>query len=247
MVVLRHALRQRPARSVMYLSDKTSHAWLFRANARADGHDVVPFDKSALHMVPELVDRRAVLISDSIRPPQEAAFSIMITSPRRDRYKDFYHAQPCKLLIFPTFSWDEIQAMRDTCYADVTMDDVRARYAVAGGIPRQVFSFTVSELRDQVRDELSKFDTKAMVQAMESPIIESETSESHLLHMVPKGLAPSLAAHPPRLPPSSLVFYEPGCQDFASKFVAAEVFKKVGLDFSSLGFQPPSSDVTAGI
>lgn len=115
---LRAALLQRPARHVVYLSEKTMGAWLFRASSSGDGHDVVPFHPINLRLLSELFDRRTVYISDSLRPFTAAAFTIMITSPKRNH--EFYKSQPCELLLFPPFTWAEIQAMRGTCFPNAS-------------------------------------------------------------------------------------------------------------------------------
>ena len=135
---LRAALIQRPARHVVYLSDKTRNAWLFRAKASGDSHDVVPFNKTEPHLLPELDDRRTVYISDSLRPETVAAFTIMITSPRRSRYHEFYKSQPCEQLVFPPFSWAEIQAMHGTCFPHIADADVRATTCRPPSPPRRI-------------------------------------------------------------------------------------------------------------
>lgn len=248
LLLLRHALRQRPARNVIYWSDKSEDAWLFRANASGDGHDVVPFDKLSLHLLQELKDPRTVLIADSFRPPTVEAFTIMITSPQRGRYKDFQNSKPCRLLEFPPFSWPEIQAMRDTCYPDMKVEDVEATYAFQGGIPRYVFTFSRSELDDEVEGALTNVKLSEMVHLLKGRIIESQEKQSHrLLHMLPMGVAPTTDG--PRPSPSTFDFYRPAALVFASKEVAARVYETLEAEnahrLHTMLAEGPSSDTMA--
>lgn len=103
--MLRKALLQRPPRPVIYVSRKTPHAWVFRPNAKLDGHDVVPFMKRDLEGIDELDDPRTVYISDSLEPLIVPAFTIMITSPRRSRGR---RSKPCTARASPMF-------LRPTC------------------------------------------------------------------------------------------------------------------------------------
>lgn len=249
LVVKRHALRQRPARHVIYLSDKSEDAWVFRANASGDGHDVVPFDKDKLHLVRELKDPRTVLIADSIRPEPVAAFTVMITSPKRDRYKDFYASQPCEKLLFPPFSWAEIRAMRDTCFPACSDSTLEQQYALVGGVPRGTFLLSNEKLDREVNGALTKVDLEAMSREMRNPEIESDTSQSHrLLHMLPLGVAPPVDGA--RVLPHELRFYSPWRLELASRQIAHRVYACLEADSAhqlhKLLAQPPSAEGLAG-
>lgn len=250
LVVLRHALLQRPARSVIYISSKTPDKWLFRADSGRDGHDVHRFDHDSMTKV--LRDPSTVFIADSICPPQVDAFTIMITSPKRDRYKDFQNAPPCSMIEFPPFSWAEIRAMHDTCFPGISEATVRENYALAGGIPRAVFTETPASLRADVTGALKKvINLDDVVRQMRVRSIEYVTSFSHRsIHMLPRGALPCIPGEL-RLSPRSLEFYEPAGLDFASRMVAQRVY--AALDDRSvhrlhaLLSSGPSSDVNAAI
>lgn len=221
---MRTALLQRPARHVVYLSDKTRNAWLFRAKASGDSHDVVPFNKTEPHLLSELDDRRTVYISDSLRPQTVAAFTIMITSPRRSSYHEFYKSQPCEQLVFPPFSWAEIQAMHGTCFPHIAEADVRAGYSLGGGIPRNIFALSSKTLGREIQLAMTSVDLDEMIDEMDSPIIETDSKQNHrLLHMLPYGVVGGAAAAPP---PMSLEFYVPTRLVLASTEVAHRIYVK---------------------
>lgn len=250
LVVLRHALLQRPARSVIYISSKTPDEWLFDANSAGDGHEVELFDRRSMSKV--MRDPRTVFIADSICPPQVHAFTIMITSPKREHYKDLKNAPPCSMIEFPPLSWAEIRAMHDTCFPGVSEATVRENYALAGGIPRAVFTATLASLRADVTGALTKVITlDDMVRQMRAESIEDDTSFSHrIIHMLPRGALP---CNPGELPPSprTIAFYEPAELDFASRLVAQRVYaalddRSVHRLHTLLG-SGPASDVHAAI
>jgi hypothetical protein len=198
-VVLRHALLQKPARSVIYVSSKTEDAWVFRANATGDGHDVVPFKKADLESQPELKNARTVLIADSICPPQVRAFTIMITSPKRARWKDFFAAQPCAKLAFDVFSWEEMMQMRDSCYPKMPIAELKAGYARAGGIPRMVFAYKADDSEQELKAALTKLTVPLLAYALLSAEVESDEHSHRLLHMVPQGRQPGSTLSPSEL------------------------------------------------
>lgn len=202
--------------------------------------------ETKVHLLAEIADRRTVYISDSLRSFTDHAFTIMITSPRHSRYYEFYKSQPCELLTFPPFSWAEIQAMHGTCFPYVSEADVRARYLLCGGIPRFVFTFSCEKLELEIQSAMTRVDLEAMVEEMDSPIIETETNQSHrLLHMLPCGVTDGAAAPPP----SSLKFYEPSRLELATSEVASRVYTKADrtakLQLHKLLAEPPSSPARA--
>ena len=209
---------------------------------------MVPFDKTKVHLLSELDDRRTVYISDSVAPQTVDAFTIMITSPRRSRYHEFDNSQPCEQLAFPPFSWAEIQAMHGTCFPCIAEADVRARYSLGGGIPRYVFGYSYEKLDREIQAAMTGVDLDAMVIEMDSPIIETDTKQSHrLLHMLPRGVVGGAS----ELLPTSLDFYAPAQLELASSEVASRVYAKAEqtatLRLHKLLAEPPSSPAHAAL
>ena len=74
-------------------------------------------------------------ICDGIKPIVVDAFTVLITSPKRERYKDFAKSGS-RRLCFPVFSQPEIADMLCTCFTHLDKEGVWDRYAKWGGIPR---------------------------------------------------------------------------------------------------------------
>jgi hypothetical protein len=219
---LRHALLQKPLRTVIYVSSKLHHAWLFRVNVRRDGHDVIPFRKQDLERLADLDDPRAVLICDSIAPPNEAAaFTVMLTSPRRDRWTEFSTAPKCTQLVFPPFSWDEMREMRDTCFPDMSDKELLDRYDEFGGVPRMAFHFTLAAAKKEMSTALTKVDLQQLPGDMFAGEVESAHHSHRLLHMVPRGWQPGSSVSP-----RQVEYYEPWCSQFASRHVAEKLYTR---------------------
>lgn len=248
---LRDGLRQRPARHVVYASGKTPYAWVFRENSSGDGHTVVPFNRNDAFLLNELADPRTLYISDSLRPDMVKAFTIMITSPRRDRYLEFSKAKPVKMLVFPPFSRAEIDAMHRTCFPDVPADLVRDNFALAGGIPRAVFTCSHDEVIADIKAAATGVDLEQMIVEMESnAIIESPEKRSHrFVHMLPAGVVDADGGDPPS--PKTDAFYKPARLVLASNAVAKFAYEKAErsskLRLHKLLAEPPSSPLRAAI
>lgn len=238
--VLWYALRQHPPRKVIYVSEKTRNAWVFVPNASGE-HEVVAFKKADFELRQELDDASTVLISDSIRPPQVNAFTIMITSPRRDRWWEFFKIDHCKRLIFPPFTLAEILEMRATCFADVSVEEASSRYAQAGGIPRAVFGKTMAEIEAQQERALHAVNLNKLATSLSTPEIESDERQSHrIIIMLPRGSMP-----PGDAPlPWSMAFYQPWRTELASRIVEHKVYQQLMANSASslnaILAQPPS-------
>lgn len=243
MLLLRHALLQQPARPVIYLSDKTEDAWVFKPDGNG-GHGVKAFMKRDLDAQAELKDPRTVLLADSLRPPQVAAFTVMITSPARERYKDFFSAQPCKKLSFDPFDWKEMVDMRDSCFPTCSMDRLREGYALSGGVPRMVFAYDIREALHEVRSALTKITLPILANDIDSP--EADSRSHRLLHMYSCGrLPPEDGAAP--LSPMDLAFYQPSHSELASRQVAEFVYRRLDAiatqQLHAILARPPSEGI----
>ena len=129
----------REGRTVVYQAEKLDagrNAYLFR------GEQVRLFD-SRVDL--ELQDAATLFISDSVVPPVVNAFTLYITSPRRDRTWEFRKTDDAAVLYFPVLSWDETREMRSACFPDVSEASVVERYSRWGGIPRYVLSHVDEE------------------------------------------------------------------------------------------------------
>jgi hypothetical protein len=74
----------REKRTVVYVSRKLRCGWVFHSDGR-----VVPFFTDDYKKQEELDDPNCVFLCDSLEPPSVRAFTVLATSPKRDRWKEF--------------------------------------------------------------------------------------------------------------------------------------------------------------
>jgi hypothetical protein len=170
-------------RAVVYQSHKVKDAWVFHADGRVQSFK--PGDVFALDV---LDDPATVFISDGLEPPSVDAFTLLITSPKPERGKEFGKRGQTTRLFFPVFSSDEIEDMRRTCYPRRPAEQVMERYDRWGGIPSFVLDQTDEDSRSDVMSALTPADLDAVAAALLANELVSDTDISHrLMHMKPRG------------------------------------------------------------
>ena len=126
-------------RTVIYVSDKVKDAFVLHGDGRVEAFVSSEFLPRASSI---LDDASTVLICDGVKPPVCSAFTVLITSPVRERWKSFDECVDARRLFFPVFSSAEIEDMRRTCFPQLSGAEaevgVQQRYEKWGGIPRYV-------------------------------------------------------------------------------------------------------------
>ena len=112
---------------------------------------------------------------------------LVLSSPKRDNYKNVLKAVGATIRFMPVWSWEEIEACHTLLYADDLerpLSEVRAAFERWGGIPR----FVLEKLRDEAAQQslLEALGTADMVVILKSVgQIDAATEASHrLLHIV---------------------------------------------------------------
>ncbi len=125
-------------RTVVFQTRKTKQSLVFR-----DGK-VRMFDAQRDAFVTELNDSRTVYIVDSLVPRTAAAFSILVTSPKREKWFEFSKSEGVQKVVLPVFKLPELLQLRDVVYE--RDDPLRTDAAVAerfrkwGGVPRHTLA-----------------------------------------------------------------------------------------------------------
>ncbi len=207
----------RAQRTVVYHSAKVATAWIFFSNGSVE--EVV--DIYASYTVLQLLeDYSTVFISDSITPKRFNAFTILITSPNRDRWKEFFKEPDCKRLFFPVFSLEEIVQLQAACFPHVEggEEGMAERYARWGGIPRYVLAKTDIDAQKQLEAALTSPDYRQLADILSKEELESEAASSHrLLHLKVRGeLEPAVDT-------SSVDFYALARTELGSSYIADKV------------------------
>ena len=206
--VLYRALRA--GRTVVYLAGKARRTYIFSAAS------VLSVTKASTADLEELDDPRTVFICDSVTPPVVNAFTLLITSPRRDRWYEYSKTALVKKLIFPVFTLAEILACRRTCFSALDEAGVRERFARWGGIPRFVLEFVTDEQQADLLTAVTDCSTSKLRSSLTAESVDTNVSH-RLVHLKTRGeLDPSLS-------PRQHEYYVSAGTELASRFLARRV------------------------
>ena len=210
--LLIHALRQ--GRFVVYDAAKLALGYVCGPSG------IWSFDHAHLGHLTILNDPRTVFISDSLTPPVVRAFTVLITSPRRDRYWEYYKQGDAAMLYFPVFSWEEIQASHATCFPALPIDGVMGRYARWGGIPRYVLEKTDPAVQGLLDQAVKEVKPSLLLKALGEASDAVPTVSQRLLHIKCRGELENL-------PSSSFSFYGFGRSELGSAYICDMVWSEV--------------------
>ena len=207
----------RDGRTVVYQAEKLrrSHGdqkvYLFRGAT-------VTSDSGAVDAA--LDDPNTVFISDSIAPPVVNAFTLYVTSPRRERTWEYRKRDSASMLYFPVLTWEEIDAMRVACFPQVLEADAKERFTRWGGIPRYALAHTREERR-LLEGAVNGVQAQDLSVAFDEPGERDDDSRgSHrIFHIKVHGeVDDTLRTDDP-------AYYEFLSREFASTYIANEVAK----------------------
>jgi len=201
---------------VVYQSAKLPTAYVFHSSGRVE--KVKKSDVYGPSTLQLLEDHSTVFISDSITPACVHAFTVLITSPKRERWSEFNKESDCARLFFPVFSWEEIQQLQEGCFPGVT--GVIERFLVWGGIPRYVLAKLSRDDQNQIYAALTSPDFRLLADCLGKEEVESDAAASHRLwHLKVRGEFDS------SLKTTSSEFYELCRTELGSTFIADKFVK----------------------
>lgn len=123
-------------KTVIYKTQKRARKAVLFRNGRV-------FTCPHVDYIPEIDEPATILIVDGEEPPSVGAFTVLITSPLRARWKEFVKLGGVEDLTFPVFSRDEMLELRARAFAsNVGCDEpaVMNRFAKWGGSVRHVLT-----------------------------------------------------------------------------------------------------------
>ena len=176
-------------RTVIYVSEKVKDAFILHGDGRVEAFSKAHFDDRCSAI---LDDMSAVLICDGVKPPVCSAFTVLITSPVRERWKEFDKCVDASRLFFPVFSLREIGDMRRACFPRLSGTEAEAgvqeRYEKWGGIPRYVLAKLGKDSQELLARATRRIDVDALLRDLDEGEIESDAAVSHrLVHLKPAG------------------------------------------------------------
>ena len=123
-----------------------------------------------------------IYLVDSFTPNIATVRSILLTSPRKGIWDDFYKHSTS--LFMPIWSWDEMELLRSLLYPSLGTTQVKEKYDRWGGVPRYVLEFFGDEEKQKKLDAVINSSDLEMI---EKAVGETDGAQgtSHLLvHMV---------------------------------------------------------------
>jgi hypothetical protein len=158
-------------RTVVYQRLGHTDAWVFRANG-----SVMPFMKRDVEALDVIDNASTVLISDSTEPPSVKAFTLLLTGPIRERWKEFRKSGRATRLFLPVFSGAEIEDMRRSCFPHLAAAGVAARYARWGGVPRYVLDQLDEDSQTELDRALTRRDLDGLAEVLAADELASDGS-----------------------------------------------------------------------
>ena len=196
----------RAGRPAVYASAKLTHCFLFDAGRVSAA--------TGLRALADALDApEAVLVADGATPHTCAAFTILVASPRRDRWHAFYKEPDCEMFHLPVFSFDELEQMRRACFPAVPHAKLAANFERWGGVPR----YCLAKLSATSQAQLEEAAEACTLDRLLDHGAALDMAHA-LLHIKTRGeLEPSLD---PRAPE----YYARSRAELASRHVAALVY-----------------------
>ncbi len=174
-------------RTVVYTSDKVRASFVFHSNGLVEAFGAQDFERRTWDV---LEHASTIFICDGIKPPVVNAFTVLITSPKRKRYKEFFKLVDCEILTVPVFFRHEITDILHTCFPQLLLsqDLVWELYRKWGGIVRYVLAKQRTSSQKLLKAALTRIDLDDLIFHLGDDEIESDDKASHrLLHLKPVG------------------------------------------------------------
>ena len=216
----------RAKRTVVYHSFKGG-GWvnIFHSDGKVSRTDGLNTSSRSL-----LDNPSTVYISDSITPETNYAFTVLITSPCRERWYEYSKSSDCRILCFPVFSEQEIQSMYEKCFPQLARDHeeaggeqgVRERYSKWGGLPRHVLDKHTSSDQNELDSALSKPDYALLVKQLGTTGLEAQELAGHrLVHIKTRG------EYDKSLTGKQTEFYWYHHTELGSSYIARHVYQNI--------------------
>ena len=180
------------ARTVVYASNQVEYSFTLHSNGRVEVYDAGQLMQRAKGT---LEDPSTVFICDGMQPAVASAFTVLLTSPRRERYSDFFTLPDCEMLTVPVFFRHEVKDMLRTCFPHLVPHEERVweLYGRWGGLVRYVLGKRGMESQLQLEDALTAATLEDLVLHLGARVIESRNSARNsalhrLLHLTPAGV-----------------------------------------------------------
>jgi hypothetical protein len=161
----------------------------------------------------------AVFISDAFTPPETKAFTVFITSPKKERWHELEKSPAATMLYFPVYSEAEMLRCREICFPNLPVKGVMERYHKWGGIPRSVLLKADSPSQRKLEAEVSKLRYEVAREVLEADDPPRGVSDK-LVHIKIVGEQAGSA-----LEPTEAGYYELAHRELGTRYIADGVFR----------------------
>ena len=128
-------------------------------------------------------DRNITFLMDSREIKTAFGPCIICSSPRSDIAKQY--RKTAYTLYMPVWEWDEIQHLHNAVYSNkISKMYLKARYFIAGGIPRYLFENLQSPAAKLIYDAIKNTETSHLKRLYESKGVNGEEISHKLIHQL---------------------------------------------------------------
>jgi hypothetical protein len=124
------------------------------------------------------------IVDGQTTPMPSSCIALFISSPRSQQYKEFVKQKMAKEWYFPVWTLEELQSCQIQCYPDLSIEILKERYRVYGGVARLVFYRDYSIIAPNIMEEaLADVDAVKGVRSIGIPTKIFATTHT-LLHII---------------------------------------------------------------
>ena len=173
-------------RTVVYVSDRVHSSFVFHGSGEVEVFSADDFVRPTWGV---LQQASTIFICDGIKPPVKAAFTVLITPPKRERYWEFFKLQDCEMLTVPVFLRHEVKDMLHTCFPHLVPHEERVwlLYDMWGGIVRYVLAKQGASSQRLLKAALININLNELISHLGAEEIEDGKASHCLLHLKPVG------------------------------------------------------------
>ena len=127
------------------------------------------------------------IVDGQSTPMPSSCITLFISSPRSQQYKEFVKQKMAKEWYFPVWTLEELQSCQSQCYSGLSIEILKERYRVYGGVARWVFYRDYSIIVPNIMEEaLADVDAVKGVRSIGIPTKIFATTHT-LLHIIVSG------------------------------------------------------------
>ena len=122
-------------------------------------------------------------IVDAITPPKPFRQYVLVTSPKRQRYKKLNKAPNTKMFGMPVWNEDELYTLWQSQYSALNEQEWKERFYKWGGVPRSIFIKTDDAYQSSLKYNIDQLDIDACLRSIGLTGYETSSISGTVLHL----------------------------------------------------------------